>query len=193
MWHTVCLCLKYVKLCVYEIMIELKDFTKLGLRITWTLIDIGFRGSDIFFNQLKTSDIIEFAKSTLYSDNYYEEAAELAGEGEANIYEIDKYVKILSSYEKCERSFEFEKWVVCYVNKHIQNKCDNCIDGLTELADIWIKLEIPNDCPFVFQGLNNKLTPEKYYTMKNYDKLYQNHINWIEDKLKKLKEKESLC
>lgn len=173
-------------------MIELKEFIKLGLHITWTLIDIGFKGSDVFCNELKASDIIEYAESILYLDDYHEEVAELASESEENIYEIDKYVKILSSYEKCERSLEFEKWVVCYVNKHIQKKYDNCIDGLIELADIWVKLEMPKDYPFIFQGVDNELIPEEYYTMQNYEKLYQDHINWIKDKLYKLKEKELL-
>lgn len=170
-------------------MIELNEFKKLGLKITWTLIDIGFRGSEMFFYELKASDILEYAVSILYSDDYHEEVAELAGENEKNIYEIDRYIKILSSYEKCERSLELEKWIVCYVNKIIQNKYDNCFNGLMELEEMWIKLEVPKDCPFVFHG-DNKLSIKKYFTMQNYEKQYQNHINWIQDKIHKLIEKQ---
>lgn len=167
-------------------MIKLDEFIKLKLPITWTLIDIGFKGSDIFFGELETLDIIEYAESLLYLDNYYAEVAELAGEKKENIFEVDKYIKILSSYENCCWELEFEKWTVCYVNKCIQTKYDNCIYGLVELADIWVKLKMPKDSPFVFQGVNNSIKPEEYYTMQNYEKLYQSHVDWVKNKLYKL-------
>lgn len=157
----------------------------MNLPITWTLIDIGFKGSEIFRDELTANEIIDYAISLLTNDNYFEEVAELAIEREENKEEINRYVNILSSYEKCDKNKEFEKWVLCYVNKMLQKKCKNCIDGLIELGDIWLKLGMPKDSPHIFQGVNNTITPQEYYTMQNYENLYRAHINWVKNKLSK--------
>ena len=39
----------------------------------------------------------------------------------------------------------------------------------SKLGDIWAYLEFPPDSPHVFQGINNEITPEEYYTMQNYN------------------------
>lgn len=163
-------------------MMKLEEFRKLNLSITWTLIDIGYKGSEIFQDELFSDEIIDYAISRLSDDNYLDEVAELAGERVENTEEINRYVKILSAYEGYDFEKEFEKWVVCYVNKNIQKKYDNCIDGLIELGDIWIKLGMPKDSPHIFQGVDNCISPQEYYTIENYENLYQSHINWVKNK-----------
>ena len=37
-------------------MIKLNDFEKQGLKISWKLIDIGFKGSKEFYGQLTTEE-----------------------------------------------------------------------------------------------------------------------------------------
>lgn len=166
---------------------KLQEFKKLELSITWTLIDIGYKGSKIFQDELSSNEVINYAISLLDYDNYSWEVLELAGEKEVNTEEIDRHIKILSSYEMCNRDVEFEKWVVWYVSKHIQKKYDNYIDGLIELGDIWIKLGMPKDSPHIFQGLNNGISPQKYYTLENYENLYDAHVKWLNDKLLRLR------
>ena len=167
-------------------MMKLEDFRKLNLLVTWTLIDIGYKGSEIFQDELSSNEIIDYAISLLNNDNYLEEVAELSGERAENTEEINRYIKILSAYEKCDKDKEFEKWIMCYVNKNIQKKYENCIDGLMELGDIWLKLGMPKDSPHIFQGVDNSILPQEYYTMQNYENLYQAHINWVKNKLSKM-------
>lgn len=167
-------------------MMKLEEFRKLNLSVTWTLIDTGYKGSEVFRDELSSDEVIDYAISLLSNDNYLEEVAELAGESAENTEEINRYIKTLSTYEKYDKDKEFEKWVICYVNKSIQKKYDNCIDGLMELGDIWLKLGIPQDSPHIFQGANNSISPQEYYTMQNYENLYQAHINWVKNKLSKM-------
>ena len=164
-------------------MIDLDEFRNLGLNITWTLIDIGLKGDKTFYNELTPKDILHYAASVLEQDVYPQAVGELAGTPENDIDEIDRYVKILASQEGIDRDKEFQKWVVCYVNHHIQKKHDNPIDGLMELGDIWLKLGMPNHCPHIFQGVNNNISPKEYYTLQNYENMLQRHTDWIKNEL----------
>jgi hypothetical protein len=49
-------------------MITLACFEKLGFRITWKLINIGFRGSDEFRYELSAHDVIEYAIKNMGED-----------------------------------------------------------------------------------------------------------------------------
>lgn len=161
-------------------MTELREFLVLNFKITWTLIDIGYRGSDIFYGELQPIEIINYAISLLEEDCFDEEVVELACEDERNIDEINKYVKNLSEKEtNADKNLEMKKWMVCYVNKNLQYKYDNYIEGLIELGDIWVKLGMPKNCPHVFQGVDNNILPGDYYTQQNYDDLYRRHTSWI--------------
>lgn len=46
-------------------MIKLDDFINMGFRITWTLIEIGFKGSKQFFGQISSDEVINFAINKL--------------------------------------------------------------------------------------------------------------------------------
>ena len=166
-------------------MIALNEFKSLGLSITWALIDIGFKGDETFGGELSPIDILNYAASLLQQEVYPEEVAELAGELEQNVDDIDRYVKILSSQEGIDRNIEFQKWMVCYVNSHLK-KNNNVVNGLVELGAMWIKLGMPPNAPYVFQGVNNNVSPADYYTSQNYERLLRQHGLWIEEQLIKL-------
>ena len=46
---------------------------------------------------------------------------------------------------------------------------------------------MPKDSPHIFQGLNNGISPQKYYTLENYENLYDAHVKWLNDKLLRLR------
>ena len=50
-----------------------------------------------------------------------------------------------------------------------------------------MKLGFPEDSPHIFQGRNNNITPEEYYTQENYDYLYEKHIEWLQKEIKSIK------
>lgn len=49
-------------------MIQLKDFKDKGFNVSWKLINIGFHGSEEFYEELSSKDIINYAISILESD-----------------------------------------------------------------------------------------------------------------------------
>jgi len=167
-------------------MIKIEDFRELEFKITWRLLDIGFMGSETFRNELSSQEIIDYAIFECNNNND-EDVINLACEYSENIDEVDSYLKNLVSKERTSNEIEFRKWRVVYVKKQLSKPNTDFINGLIELGDIWAKFNFPEDSPHIFQGRNNDITPEQYYTEENYKNLLKNHFIWMSDEISKLK------
>lgn len=163
-------------------MVKLIEFEELRLPITWNLIDIGFKSNTVFRDELLASDIVEYAISLLAFDDS-NLVLELAAEDKRDTEQIDKYVKKLASQENVEREEEYEKWVICYVNHHIQKKYDDAIDGMIELWNIWIKIGMVEEYMHIRDGL---VLSNRKYDYEDYEKLYQAHHDWVKNRLSKI-------
>lgn len=169
-------------------MTNLKEFRELGLKITWLLLFIGYKGNPVFSNELTTNQIIEYALDAYSIDSTNNLLLDLILE--TNTEKISGLLKKLSDIEDVCFDIEFRKWRVLFVSKKIAKKNSNFIDGLCELGDIWIKLGYPEDSPFIFQGRKNNISPNKYYTKQNYDDLYFKHHAWLMDELRFIKNRQ---
>ena len=163
-------------------MVKLIEFEELHLPITWNLIDIGFKSDTVFRDELLASDIVEYAISLLAFDDS-NLVLELAAEDKRDTEQIDKYVKKLASQENVEREEEYEKWIICYVNHHIQKKYDDEFEGLIELGDIWAKMDMLEEYSRIFDGLGFSFHE---WTYEKYEKLYQAHHDWVKNRLSKI-------
>ena len=168
-------------------MIKINDFEKIGFDITWKLIDIGFKTHTIFFNELLPEDILEYAISIISGKDVNSEVIDLACEYKENIDKISQYIKTLANKEKSYYDIEFRKWRVLYISKQLTSYNIDYIKGLIELGDIWAKFDFPLDSPHIFQGRENLITPEEYYTEENYKKLFDKHIEWMEEEIELIK------
>jgi hypothetical protein len=168
-------------------MIKIEDFRELEFKITWRLIDIGFMGSETFRNELSSQEIIDYAIFVCNNNINDEDIINLACEYSENIDKVDSYLKNLVSKERTSNEIELKKWRVVYVKKQLSKPSTDFISGLIELGDIWAKFNFPEDSPHIFQGINNDITPEQYYTEENYKKLLKTHFIWLSDEISKLK------
>lgn len=160
-------------------MIKIKDFTEKGFRVSWTLLNMGFNGNQLFSNQLGAKDIIDYAISKMEGGEESYEVILLASLNAANTGEIKKLLNKLSESEVEDYDIEYRKWIVTYVVKHLPSNQDDFIQGLITLGDIWAALDFPDDSPHVFQGRSNVITPNEYYTQENYIQLLESHNKWI--------------
>jgi len=170
-------------------MIMIKDFFEKGFEITWTLLNIGFEGSTKFKRQLNGQDIINYAITKMEDDVETLDVVLLASSHIANTEEISELLKKLSNSEKVNADIEFRKWRAMYVSKHLPDIQNECIQGLIELGDIWVMFDFPDDSPHVFQGRNNTITPEEYYTQENYERLLEIHREWLDKEFDDLRKK----
>ncbi|WP_338952055.1 MULTISPECIES: DUF2247 family protein [Fusobacterium] len=161
-------------------MITLQDFKNNNLKINWKIIDIGCLGSKIFRNELSYDDIINFSLEKFDEKNKI--ILKIISSDKDEYEEIGILVRELANIEKSEYEIAFEKWELVYIKKNLPVLNKNFIQGLIELNDLWVKLDFPEDGPYILQGVNNNISPKEYYTEKNYRYLYNRHLNWIKDK-----------
>lgn len=160
-------------------MIKLDLVANIGFSITWKFIYYGFKGSEIFRDQLKASDIVNYAINCLQNedaDALIDELACTYPDEEDSVHHI---LHQLATQEISDEDLELRKWQYIYVMQHFPRKNENYINGLIELGDTWAALDFPDHSPHVFQGVNNHIPPQSYYTMENYERMYKKHLDWL--------------
>lgn len=163
-------------------MIRLEDIKNLGLSITWRLLYIA-----ICEKQLGEEDIIAYAIEKLEDGDTRSEICELAGARADETDDICRLLLRLAKQENTQDNIESRKIRAAIVSNALKIKEDNCINGLMNLTDLWVELGCPSDSPHVIQGRDNNVTPEEYYTVKNYNFLYEKNMKWLKNELDYLK------
>ncbi len=171
-------------------MMKISDIKQKGFKITWKLLDIGFRGSELFAGELLEKDIIEYAISQLEVSGDDSQIVELSCIQENESDEINMTLHKIAVGESTNYDFELRKWRAMYVLYHIGLQQSDCVQGLISLGDIWAKLDFPDDSPHVYQGRFNSIRPEDYYTDEFYQELYQKNMDWLENEMKYIQEHE---
>ncbi len=168
-------------------MIKLEEFKKNGFKITWSAIIQGFAMNSIFSREISASEIIDYAIYRLEIDIEDELICDLAILDKNDTMEIENILFHLSNRENLNMLNEFNKLRYIYIAQKLTDRNDNFIDGIMELNDLWVKLEYPNDSPHVFQGINNNITPQEYFTEENYEKLFNKAKIWLSNECELIK------
>lgn len=166
-------------------MIKLKDIKQLGLFITWKLLYIGLQN-----RQIEAEEVIEYATEKLEEGNKREEICELAGAYTEEHEEICNVLWKLAEQEDAQIDIENRKIRAVIVSRVLKTKNENCINGLMDITDLWIELGYPDDSPHIIQGKGNCISPSEYYTMENYNFLYEKNVEWLRMELEDLRKRE---
>lgn len=169
-------------------MIKIVDIKELDLRVTWTLLYLGFCDNSIYGGQLLADDIIKYAMSQIEENNCADMVCELAGTYTSEKEDICNILNSLMEEEGKDKVIEGRKIRAVFVSNVLKFKNDNYINGLMDLSDLWIGVGYPDDCPHIFQGRNNAVNVKDYYSESNYDLLFNRHMMWLKDEVKYLKE-----
>ncbi|MDE7252852.1 MAG: DUF2247 family protein [Acetatifactor sp.] len=163
-------------------MIRLKDIKQLGLFITWRLLYLGVQSGHI-----ETEEVIEYAIEKLEEGSEREEIRELAGAYAEEHEEICNVLWKLTEQEDTQNDIENRKIRAVIVSRVLKTKNKNCINGLMDITDLWIELGYPDDSPHIIQGKGNCVSPSEYYTMDNYNFLYEKNVEWLKMELEDLR------
>lgn len=165
-------------------MSNITKLEEMGFKINWTLLKIGYQGLDFLPKVLTIGDICDYAINKLeFLEFDYELIAQLAGM-ENDQYELCEVLTKLTKSEKVETIYQIRKWTVLIVKQELEKLPIEYTDGLLKLSDLWVSLGLPDYCPHIIQGRNNKYTPQEYYTQDMYDRLVHENASWIEDEIK---------
>lgn len=171
-------------------MLNLPLFNKIGFRITWKILYIGFCSSGTFGRQFNGKDIIDYAVEQLgCDDNAYIYRLAITNENETQ--EIEQLLYRLSLQENADDSIEKRKIRATIMYVRLQEKETDYIKGLIELMDLWVELDYPEDIPFcIVQGRGNYLSPQEYYTEQNYNAVFCGVKRWLAQEIAALRKME---
>jgi hypothetical protein len=168
-------------------MIDIKDFIRLHLNVTWTLLKTCLYYNINGSSSIDSISIIDYACDRLIAGDNGNDVAMLAGLNKYDTQSIGNLLNKLASGEPLDDYNEYRKLRLTYVIKSMPSLNGDFMDGLIKLADIWNEFDLFDGCPFYYQGSSNNITPEIYYTRQNYEKLLKAHYVWINKELDDLR------
>jgi hypothetical protein len=155
----------------------------------WGVIFYGFKGVPELEDKIDAPYIANFAFSKLNCEGE-ELATSLVGLTSATFLETSEIEGLLEDI--CTRkhiNFELSlrKWRFILLEELLDNLPDDPIYALLEITEFWLSWGNPSDKPHIIQGVDNDLTPNQYYTLKNLKELVNKHKQWMADEIRKLR------
>lgn len=151
----------------------------------WTTVLAGWRGLGRRRDLVTPSDINQVALEKLSTTpDPSRSLVRLASVSEADSDQIDALLSSLASQEQTDHNAEVRKWIVCLLEKQLQELPADPLYGLLQLTEFWADLDFPNYSPHQIQGKGNELSPQDYYTEENYQRAIMRHRDWIKNELR---------
>lgn len=162
-------------------MSKIDELKQLGFYINWTLINMGYHEESFIPPQITKEEIIVYAYDVL---NNISDAIEIERIVDLIISKGDEYsfgtaLKNLSKMEDVYTEIQYRKWRLLFVKKHLEKLPTDYTEGLKELTELWVSLDMPDDGPHIFQGVNNFYTVKDYYTPCLYEEIQKKHQAWL--------------
>jgi hypothetical protein len=153
---------------------------KKNIPVTWNFILIGLVGRHSLQRQICLNEVINYALEREVEGPYNKYIENIAFSEENKEYIIENILEIIKNEEDTKKnSNDLKKWELLLLENFLEELEEDPIRGLTNLTSFWSQFDFPHDSPHEVQGCHNNLTPEDYYTQKNYLKIITKHKNWI--------------
>ncbi|EHK9412179.1 DUF2247 family protein [Enterococcus faecalis] len=168
------------------------EFKKNAISFSWSELKIGRFGysDDNFYLQGRINDDYVMAYTLDYlSKNENEENSFLWELGSLSLsYDETEVYDLLDSITNSDEDLQaYYKWRWILVNNLLNEiKCMDTINALLEISEFWLDLQSPFDMPYQYQGINNDMTPEYFYTEEHLSKVILEHKEWLISEKKKL-------
>ena len=160
------------------------NFINMNIKITWTLLLIGFNSNKLLKNSeyekesISADEIINYAVGLLEesNDNDVISLAILTKEAEKDIFSA---LAKLSESEGCDYNFEFRKFRAMYIYQNMPSSDDEYIHGILKFNELWDKFEFPSDSPNVYYEF-------KEYSEEKFKELLKKHYEWLKNEFAEL-------
>lgn len=169
------------------------EFKKHNIPFSWNEIKIGrfgYSDNDFYLQSMLDDDfVMEYildylSKNENEEDSYIWELGSLPSPYNEN--EMHKLLDLIeNSNEKDLLSYYRWRWIL--VNNLLERIIkEDYVNALLEISEFWLDLKSPIDMPYQYQGVENKLNPQEFYTEKHLSKVILGHKKWLEDEKEKL-------
>lgn len=94
--------------------------------------------------------------------------------------EIHKLLNFIANSDENDLKAYYKwRWIlVDRLLERISGKDD--VNALLEISEFWLDLHSPQDMPYQYQGIENQLTPQEFYTENHLAQVVRDHNQWLE-------------
>lgn len=169
-----------------------QELKTMGFSINWTLLKIGYEGDEFLPQLLSMDSVYQYAKERLIEGADLDEDLVVrliidVEDGNGDDYEFLRTLESLVEIECVSQLVQKRKWRAYLVEKGLSTLPNDYLNGLLDLASLWVSLGLPDDCPHIIQGRDNQYTPEAYYTQKTFNVLLEKNKQWLKDEVENIK------
>ncbi|EIA19505.1 DUF2247 family protein [Listeria fleischmannii] len=169
------------------------EFKKNDIPFSWRELKIGrwgYSDKEFYLQSILDDEFVMkytldyLSKNEKEENSYVWELGSLFSPYDENeIYRLLNLIAI--SNEKDLTSYYRWRWIL--VNNLLQKILDkDYVNALLEVSEFWLDLKSPIDMPYQYQGVENKLTPQEFYTKEHLCKVISDHKKWLEVEKKNL-------
>ncbi|MBF2347867.1 DUF2247 family protein [Listeria marthii] len=173
---------------------DINKFLENDIPFSWNELKLGgfgFSNRDFYLQPIWNDEVVMKYILAYLTKNKNEENPYLWELGSLfTPYDQNEMFRILDlvegSSENDLKSYYRWRWVlVTDLLNRIVDK--GYVDALLEISEFWLDLKSPFDMPFQFQGIENQLEPQEFYTEEHLSKVVLKHKNWLEYEKERLK------
>lgn len=172
----------------------INEFRNNNIPFSWNELKIGRFGyldnefylQGILDDEFVMKYTLEYLSKTENEENSYVwELGSLFSPYDEN--EIYKPLDLIEDSNKKDL-MSYYRWRWILVNNLLKKILDkDHVNALLEVSEFWLDLKSPFDMPYQYQGVENELTPQEFYTEEHLSKVISDHKKWLEDEKEKLK------
>ncbi|ALS02147.1 hypothetical protein ATZ33_12375 [Enterococcus silesiacus] len=170
------------------------EFKKNNIPFSWNEIKVGrfgYSDNEFYLQGILDDEFVMkytldyLSKNENEENSYVWELGSLFSPYDEN--EIYKLLDLIEdSNEKDLMSYYRWRWIL--VNNLLKKILDkDYVNALLEISEFWLDFKSPFDMPYQYQGVENKLTPQEFYTEEHLSKVISDHRRWLEDEKENLK------
>jgi hypothetical protein len=97
--------------------------------------------------------------------------------------EIMEILSKLCQFSKVNTEISFRKWRVYLLADLLQDLDLDPLYSLIRLSEFWLDWQkvLDDKTPHIYQGVDNALSPDEYYSIENMSKIIDSQRRWIEE------------
>lgn len=151
----------------------------LNIEINFGTLYVGLNGTKNIGQKIDVDDICRYLDQCLYDPKYSfaDEAVKLLLEKQDGLCFLET-LRGFAAAHNMNLKREETKWIIVELLTLLGNLPSNEIESLLLFNDFWIENKT-DECPHVFQGVGNELSPNEYYSFPMYLKLLERYLTWI--------------
>lgn len=158
----------------------IRQLYNFGFKINWTLIKFAYENRYESFIMTK-EEIINYGEFCLKHDECYNENIIDLVDSKTDEMDFLDALARLAQGEVCNLNLQKRKWYYYLIFNVYKNLPCDWFEGIMQLVEIYVSLDLFNCGIMELQGRNNNLTPEQFYNSSHYEILKENFRKWLRD------------